>query len=859
MKKRITILIIFSTIYSINEKIDIKSSSLKDLSILPISTEKIITIKQYLEVQNIESIYDLLYINNINIEDIHMIRSLIKIPYNNQNKDKERIGPQRTIGKKRTIPASLVSYYPKRINMNDITYDQLSFIPNFSPIDVMAVLKQQKRGTIKGTFQLKNSPGISYYGYKNLLSIAAFDDDIIDKTRFRFETIMRSDSERITDEEDQELYYSGKSNPGMFSRLYLDTKNYSMGYLRYNNAGDPNGIYTNKFYIDFNNINIDFNKKLNDFRIDHFIIGNFSANYGEGLVFASGDESRRRFTGSKWNKRKLGVSPDLGTTEELTLNGLAFQVSGKFNNDVTGLRFSYFRSQDKRDAIINDDSSFTSLIFMKPRLGWGASNENQDRIYENMVDALTERTEGGNIRVSINDQTNFGITFYKSLYDRILDPQIIRTVVGGGEDINPEYDDGTLILGGIEYTCAETDDPILAALYDSNGDGCFCCGGDLYADDEDEYSGDAWYLNYPHSNPADNEINAMYSDSISVDRYWKSCRSVTGINFNTVINNLAIHSEYAMMSGTGRQTALLIKGFWKLADNLDILLVHRNYDLGFDNPYQKSFSEYQRYKSSIFEDEWWLEDPIYTYLYQFNPQPQAEKGTYIESRYQFHEKFVLGLQWDSWLRKADAARYFRMVTKLEWRPLFNYRIYFRYKIQARGHFSIQHPSPYYLKEARVRFKLRLSNYDNLELLYSWNETTFSPRPRLVDSDNPFVISMDVGDTGSPDESIGFSLEHNFSDDFVMSGGSVYAHGFLWYFDPFDFGLFNHEFGLVNTWFAMGAHPTNDTAISFKVSHTWINPSSRVIGGMTSEGNYVTDTYVLEEQLNYRLQIDYAFN
>ena len=39
----------------------------------------------------------------------------------------------------------------------------------------------------------------------------------------------------------------------------------------------------------------------------------------------------------------------------------------------------------------------------------------------------------------------------------------------------------------------------------------------------------------------------------------------------------------------------------KLADNLDVLLVHRNYDLGFDNPYQKSFSEYPRYKSSIFE------------------------------------------------------------------------------------------------------------------------------------------------------------------------------------------------------------------------------------------------------------------
>ena len=82
-----------------------------------------------------------------------------------------------------------------------------------------------------------------------------------------------------------------------------------------------------------------------------------------------------------------------------------------------------------------------------------------------------------------------------------------------------------------------------------------------------------------------------------------------------------------------------------------------------------------------------------------NPQPQAEKGTYLESRYQFHEKFVLNLQWDSWLRKADAARYFRMVTKLEWRPLFNYRFILdiNYKLEVIFLFNID---PYYLKEAR---------------------------------------------------------------------------------------------------------------------------------------------------------------
>ena len=35
-------------------------------------------------------------------------------------------------------------------------------------------LNQQDRGYITGTFQLKNSPGISHYGYKNLLDFVSF-------------------------------------------------------------------------------------------------------------------------------------------------------------------------------------------------------------------------------------------------------------------------------------------------------------------------------------------------------------------------------------------------------------------------------------------------------------------------------------------------------------------------------------------------------------------------------------------------------------------------------------------------------------------------------------------------------------
>ena len=86
MYKKMIIVIFFSLIYSINEKIDIRLSTLDELSVLPIDTEKIISIKQYLKVQDINSIYDLLYIDNIDIKDIHQIRPFIKKLYINSDK-----------------------------------------------------------------------------------------------------------------------------------------------------------------------------------------------------------------------------------------------------------------------------------------------------------------------------------------------------------------------------------------------------------------------------------------------------------------------------------------------------------------------------------------------------------------------------------------------------------------------------------------------------------------------------------------------------------------------------------------------------------------------------------------------------
>tara|TARA_B100001029_G_scaffold74763_1_gene61095 strand:- start:1873 stop:3219 length:1347 start_codon:yes stop_codon:yes gene_type:complete len=447
---------------------------------------------------------------------------------------------------------------------------------------------------------------------------------------------------------------------------------------------------------------------------------------------------------------------------------------------------------------------------MKPRLPYGANNDTT-KIFNSLVGSLNELTWGGNIRITPSIGTNFGFTFYESLYDRSHVPQIKKTITGG---------------------------------------------------DDLSYSGDDYYLVYI-TNSADAEINSM-DTSIAKSPLWPNAKSyfrVRGFDFSTVISNIAIQGEYGEMLkdhqilSFGRSPSAFVISAYAQFDNLNILTLYRNYDLKYDNPYQRSFSNYQRYKTSIFEDSYWLEDPIYSYLYSANPQPQAEEGFYISSRYQFHRSMVAYLNWDTWNRKADNAKYYRTVATIEWRPTFNFRIKIRQKWQARGDFNIKHPSPFYSRETRITSRLRLSRYNQFEILYSNGYTTFSPRPRLTD--NALGGFMMVGDIGSPDETIGFSITHNADKSFTIKGGLLFIQGFLWYFEDTDFRVFNSENGTTHTWASVDLKPNNLLRILFKASYASDKMSSKIVDGQTEQSNWITNPIVTNENIDYRLQFSYA--
>ena len=812
------------------ERINLNSASREDLKMLALTLdqiEEIITYRGYSG--HINSINELLSLPSITIVDIHAIRDAVTVEISQAStfeKDMQRAAYK--LGRWITNEGGTEGlseiwldrfYEPK--NINDMTYDDLMALPNLSPVDVAAVLKQKERSYIRGKWELKNSPGISYWGYKNLVDFIRFQDKPSDETGFhiRFNSLIRTIP--ITSNPDNEgniLAFEDTSLPEQFHKISISSEKNLKGGLSYHRyMGQPDSIFTLKAFIQAEKWSI-----LKNVQIDRIVVGYFTASFGQNVIFASNDNFSPRRTGFGFSKRSEGIHGDLTRSCQYVLQGSAIQFS------TSKIRTVLFASFHPRDAIINADNSFTSLIVMQPRLPFGA-NGNTGKIYHSLIGSVDETTWGGNLRFTPMIGTNIGFTFFESLYNRAHIPQIINTITGGDDDTEPEL---------------------------------YVCGNNCSGDDYDDYSGDAFYLKYI-TNSADAEIAAM-DISESTSPLWPEAKSffrVRGFDFSTVIANLSIQGEYGEMLKDynlfhfGRNPSALVLNAYIQFNNINFLTLYRNYDLEYDNPYQRSFSNYQRFKTSIFEDEWWLEDPIYSYLYSANPQPQAEEGFFISSRYQFHRSMVGYLNWDTWNRKADNSKYYRTVATIDWRPAFNFRIKVRQKWQARGAFDVQHPSPFYSRETRIVSRLRMSRYNQFEILYSNGYTTFSPRPRLTG--NALGGDMMVGDIGAPDETIGVSITHHMDNSFSIKSGVLYIQGFLWYFEDTDFRIFSAENGSIHTWVSIDLKPAPLFRVMFKVSHSSDAQSTRIVDAQTSQGYWIRNPQVTSEAMDYRLQLSYA--
>ena len=807
------------------QKIAINSASFEEIRSLPLTDSQSESLYEFVLYHGpIENIYDLNKVDALGLEDIQNLKELVNfnIQYESNvigSRLSDRYRKVENWTSEEGANEGLVEVWLDRLaepkNINSATWNDLMALQNVSPVDAVAVMKRIDEGEITYPKALRGAIGLSYWGYRNMVDFFTYENhDSTDSFHLWYNTTYKTLPSTTSFDEEVGSVEQINNHPGDLHHKLVGTfgKHWKLSLATHRQLGEKGydiklgdmKIPSLKWSLTYRDL------KLGGLNFERIILGNFSATIGQGIVFENTDFFSPRRSGYSWSRRVHGVFPDISRTRQYAMKGIAFQ-SGTNNLDFVG-----FLSRHKRDAVLNQDGSFATFITLYPRSNYGLADENVGIDY-NFLDVVEEITYGGSMRIIAKPGTFIGLSAYESLYDRPLTPDISKTVIADANE------------GKFLTSIGNTADTEIAAMYSS------------------------------------------YADSPLWDKA-KSFRRVFGVDFSTVIRNIALQGEYGVLDKNGNSgieksdpNAFVLSGYAQF-NNYSILVVYRDYDLEFDNPYQRSFSNYQRYKGTIFEDTFYLEDPIYGFLYSGQAQPQSEKGLYVNSRYQPHRALVISGDFDTWTRAADQARYFRTVMRLQYRPVFNVRFNIRHKWQKRGSMSALDPSAFYSQETIIRSQIRLSAYDQLELMWVRSWVDFTSRRRLtLDLNSGGEDPSLVGSAGTGSEAVGFKITHNFNKRIKLMSQVMLYNGFIWNFEDTDFRVFDSNSDAIRFWVSLFSRINDRWAVRLK----WTTDSASPVTNYAFEPQDDTNQYP-NQRLNWktisndnssndiRVQLDYAF-
>ncbi len=808
-----------------SQQLDINRASLEELGALPIDPEQVETLWEYREYTSyFESIYEIRRLPGFDQRTFDRIKPLIKIvPVQETDEEIQRMNSiyfrieqwAANEGTNEGLVDLWIDQAKDPINVNTATLTDLNNLQNVSPVDAVAIIRQRDLiGGLSSRSDLGRVPGISDWGYRNARNFLRYTDpgkelDFHGDYQFRvyntplfsdFDDILNEGTERWWDQLEMD-----QAAPTSMHKIRLRWgQTIRAGVLAYQGLGEERPLtdvnvlgqklFTTRTYPTLKRFAEVDNIQLGPAHLDKLILGNYMITIGQGLVMENTDFFKPRKSGFSWDKRLDGVIGDISRTEEFALDGVAAQVS------YWKLRALMFFSKDKKDAVLNPDSTANSYIVMTPRV--------DDEILEEagylpMKDVLEEKTWGGNLRYSPWLGTHVGFSFYESIYDRPFIPKF-----------------STLSSRGDKMTTADSE--YLSAYENPHG----------------VENGQEWYDDY---------------------------RRVYGIDFQTVYRNVSLQGEFAFLDKgrdfdrqtelDGNPSAVVISAYTQY-NNLNILGIYRNYDVAFDNPYCRAFSNYQRYKRTIFEDEFYLTNPLYGQLYDNAVQPQAEKGFYISSRYRVSRALTPQLEFDIWERQADNAQHMRTVAKIDYQPIYPLRLQLRQTYLYREEDNELSTTSFKNIDTRLRLRMRLSGYDEIEAIYNIGTTRWPPRPRLVDNVEPDGENPSSGNVTSNNEALGMSLTHNFNDYLKLRGFFGIYNGFFWNFEDSEFTVMDgHAY---RYWFSISDRISERLAVRFKYTVEHDFPSTYIDAryfnepsGADPEGSNVRNSHH-----SYRLQIDY---
>lgn len=843
--------------------VDLNAATPAEIHALPIPhalADAIVDHRTY--VAYFTSVYDLLQVPGITPQWLEVLRPLVFITPLFESRRQEQAEEEMRAGDLNYLVQRLLSEegasegltdaYIDQIkdprDLNRLGYFDLVRYENVSPVDAAAVLAERRlSGRIENYRALRAVPGISYWGARNLRDFvtyapadAALPQLHLDYQFRLYDTPYVLDDRDVLDEniigDTNGLTAAQKENfrnlglNTYAGRLNLDTTDPAMthkvrarwgsharaGLLLHRNLGEISWRETGKGFLALDDLT-GAESPLGPIQLHSLVVGNYTAAFGLGLVMDATDFFSARRTGLGYSVRPLGLSPDLSRSDEYAMRGAGVDAS------LGPVRGTFFYSRADKDAILNPDGSFNSYFRMVPRLS-------NDLLAEIRHDIATGVFAGK------------GDTSAFLPMQRVMDEQI----VGGHLQLEPRP---STFLGftGIEIRTknrafASPD----ASLWNPRAN--------------------TYVLDPARLEDRDAEIGAGY-DSRALGSY----RRLWGTDASTVWRNLWLAGEYGKLETSAEPDAwrrffsagpeAKIAQAYLQYENFNVLGLWRDYDLGYDDPYGRAFSEDSRFEQTILDgNAYRLRNPYWAELARTDPAPKAERGWYVNTRYQLTRQFLVsGLEYDQWTRKADGADLSRFVTRLEYRPTFPLRLRLRHAISSRHADLPDDVRAYRSWESRIELLANLSHYDQIRALLSTGNVTFAARGRLSGPAGGGDVQSDTtAQRGSPSRALQAAFTHQFNNDLAVTFSSEIYDGFLYNYEDNEFIVVDGQG--VRHWVMLRSRLSPE--MSWRLKWTDDHARARTYTDIRSYGSLVAPTPdgldVRNDRQSFRFQLDLSF-
>lgn len=800
--------------------VDMNTASLDEIMTLPITEEVARNIVDYRTyIRYFDNVYDLMDVEGVTPGVLATLKPLVStMPAPKPEASIARLSAsyrqvQRYLGQEGSNEGLADEYLdrmrsPENINSLDL-YDLMSY-QNVSPVDAAQILKARERlGRFESARQLRRADGLRYFAYRNIRDFVVYDDAQLAEENANeitgYYQIRYHETPFSNDDDELGKFASGLPRGRFTVGDYYLYKPALLNKMRFSSkSGIVGGVMTNR---EFGEQNWDESAKafigITDLRgenggIKGMYFGNYRVAFGLGLVMDNTDYIHFRKTGYGFNKRLLGVHGDLSRSHEYALRGAAVE------SYLGPLSATLFVSSGKKDGIINPDGTINRYVSMQPRpdADWLIDRTVDGEPTYLRRDAFSESMIGGNMKLMLAPGTYIGVTGYEARYDKAW-----------------RADETTLVMNT-----------------------------DLLEARDNEI----WNS---YNSVVDNE------DGTTTEHKW---RRVMGAEGQVVFNNVAVQAEYAFLQdprnnlfSSKNPDAYIVNAFTQW-NNLHLLAIWRDYDVGFDNPYNRAFSNDNRYEQTLLDAPYRLKDDLYTWLDTNTPQPKPEKGMFLEMRYRISRKLILsGLQFDQWQRKADGADLMRYTLKMEYQPKFNLRFRMRHRYSSRSEQNIDDVRVYRNWESRWQVIALLSNYNRLGFTYMTSNVMFPARARL--GGTPFPGGdPSVGTAGMPAHAFEARYEHNITKGLKVTFATSVYDGFLWNFEGNEFVLLDGN-GFRN-WFKVESRVSERLLFQLKITRDHNLPKTYVdvrrFGDIS--GNDPDANYVPQDETIVRLQMDYTF-